>query len=112
MFMNLQKSLFLFYYPAYRHVIYVLCSEQSRLGIDGKLWRKVYVLQSKVFPYKYYIRSVIAVLAILFTLFAGYYVGTHGKASLPGILHLASQTLGIKRKEDTILTCGMHHPSE
>ena len=64
----------------------------------------------RFFPYKYYIRSVIAVLAILFTLFAGYYAGTHGKASLPGILHLVSPADAGESKEKKILywTCGMH----
>ncbi|MEK7699896.1 MAG: efflux RND transporter periplasmic adaptor subunit, partial [Planctomycetota bacterium] len=49
-------------------------------------------------------------LAILFTLFAGYYAGTHGKASLPGILHLVSPADAGESKEKKILywTCGMH----
>ncbi len=66
--------------------------------------------KQRFFPYKYYIRSVVAVLAILFTLFAGYYAGTHGKASLPGILHLVSLANAEESKEKKVLywTCGMH----
>lgn len=57
-----------------------------------------------------YIISVVAVLAILFTIFTGNYAGTQGKALLPGILPLVSPADAGESKDKKILywTCGMH----
>ncbi len=66
--------------------------------------------KQRFFPYKYYIKSVIAVLAILFALSAGDYAGLHGKALLSTILPLVSPADAAETKDTKILywTCGMH----
>ena len=78
---------------------------------DGtKREEKYMFFKQRFFFYKYYIKSMVAVLAILFTIFTGNYAGLHGKSSLTGILHLVSPADAGESKDTKILywTCGMH----